>query len=77
MQHEQTDWIAQVVAELPPICNVVEAYTVLRTTRRNIHRLVASGRLHAVRPAAGGSARLLVPRASIEQYLRRLEGEAA
>jgi excisionase family DNA binding protein len=76
MQNEQTDWIAEVVSELPPICNVVEAYTVLRTTRRNIYRLVASGRLHAVRPAAGGSARLLVPRSSIETYLRRLD-EAA
>lgn len=68
------DWISDVVAKLPPILTAAEACNVLRTSRRNLSRLVASGRIHALRPSEGGSSKLLVPRASVESYLRALEG---
>lgn len=70
-------WITEALADLPPIVTVEEAADVIRTTRRNLYRMVAAGRLHAVKAAEGGSGRLLIPRASLEKYLRRLDGAAA
>ena len=72
-----TDWISEAIAALPPIVTTDEAISVLRTTRRNLYRKIASGHLHAVRSAEGGSARLLIPRSSLEKYLRRLDGGEA
>ena len=66
------DWITEAVSTLPPICTAKEAATVLRTTGRNLRRMIARGRLLGVHGAEGGSSRLLVPRASIESYLRGL-----
>jgi excisionase family DNA binding protein len=68
------DWIGEVVADLKPLATVKEAIVVLRTSRRNIYRLIAAGKIHAVRPAEEGSSPYLIPRASIEKYLRSLEG---
>ena len=66
------DWISETVATLAPICTAKEAATVLRTSPRNLRRMVSLGRLEGVHAAEGGSSRLLVPRASIESYLRGL-----
>jgi excisionase family DNA binding protein len=40
-----------------------------------VRRLVREGRLHAVRRAKAGSSKILIPRASVEKYLRSLEVE--
>jgi len=67
-----TDWIAEALAPLPAICTANEAATVLRTTPRNLRRMISLGRLTGFHGAEGGSSRLMVPRASIESYLRGL-----
>ncbi len=71
------DWIDEAIADLPPILTVKEACSVLRTCNRNLRRMISAGRLHAVRPVESGSSRLLIPRASVERYLRSLDGDGA
>jgi excisionase family DNA binding protein len=66
-------WVDAVLATLPPLLTTDEAREVLRTSRRNLYRWIATGRLHAVKTAAGTSGRVLVPRPSIEAYLRALD----
>lgn len=66
-------WIDDTVAELPPLLTTDEAMRVLRTSRRNLYRWIAAGKLGAVRGGVGGSARVLVPRAAISEYLRSME----
>jgi len=68
------DWVACALDGLPKILTSPEVQGVLRTSRRNLYRLVASGRIHAVRAAEGGSSRLLIPKTSLEKYLRALDG---
>jgi excisionase family DNA binding protein len=68
------DWVGEALSGLPPMVTTSEATTLLRTSRRNLYRLVARGRLHAVRAAEAGSSPLLIPRSSLERYLRSLEG---
>jgi excisionase family DNA binding protein len=68
--------VSEAVADLRPLATVEETAKVLRVCTRQVRRLTVAGRLHAVRAAHGGSSRLLVPRASIEKYLRSLDGEA-
>ena len=65
-----SDWISEVVATLQPICTATEAAAVLRTSPRNLRRMVSLGRIEGYHPAEGGSSRLMVPRVSIEKYLR-------
>ena len=67
------DWISEVVSQLRPMATAVEAANALRTSPRNLRRMIADGRLSAVRQRESGSSRVLVPRKSIEQYLRNLE----
>lgn len=67
------DWISQALADFPPLCTLDECMAVLRCSRRTAYRLTASGRLHSVRAGVAGSARVLVPRSSLEAYLRSLE----
>lgn len=67
------DWVDEVVAKLPPIITTDEALSLLRTSRRNFYRLVASGRLRTLKQAEGGSARHLIPRTEFARYLRSLE----
>lgn len=74
MTTHAADWIDDAIAALPVILTAAEAMTLLRTSKRNLYRLVASGKLRAVRPTEAGSSRLLIPRASVESYLRRLDG---
>jgi excisionase family DNA binding protein len=71
-----SDWVADVVAKLHPLCTAGEAANALRTSTRNLRRMIADGRLGAVRAVESGSSRVLVPRAEIERYLRSLFVEA-
>jgi excisionase family DNA binding protein len=67
------DWIEEALCDLPKVLTVKEALGVLRMSSRNLYRLVQLGRIHAVRPSEVGSSRLLIPRTSLESYLRALE----
>jgi excisionase family DNA binding protein len=68
-----SDWIQDTVGQLPRLVTVAETAEALRMSVRNVHRLVARGRLIAVRAGAGGSSRVLVPRAQIARFLSALE----
>lgn len=70
------DWISDVVGALRPMTTTAEASSALRTSPRNLRRMIADGRLRAVRPREAGSSRVLVPRREIERYLRSLEVSA-
>jgi excisionase family DNA binding protein len=67
-----TDWIADTVARLEPLTTIGEAAKSLRTSTSSIRRLMAVGRIHAVRQRESGSSRVLIPRLEIERYLRGL-----
>ena len=58
---------------LPELLTAAEAAKALRTSRRNLNRWIASGRLQAVRGGAGGSSRVLVPKAAVAEFLAALE----
>lgn len=75
MPNQEDDWVTIALEGLKPIVTVQEAIEVLRTSRRNFYRLVSSGKVHAVKAAEAGSGRLLIPRKSLERYLRGLEGD--
>lgn len=66
------DWIADVIAGLAPLCTASEAANALRTSPRNLRRLIVMGRIGALREKQTGSSRVLIPRAEIERYLRSL-----
>lgn len=68
-----SDWIQDTVGQLPTLATLAETAEVLRMSVRNIHRLVANSRIIAVRAGAGGSSRVLVPRAQIARFLSSLE----
>lgn len=72
----ETDWVQDVVAKLPPLMTISETAKVLRMSARNVSRNVARGRLAAVRTGVGGgSSRVLVARAELARFLRRLDAE--
>lgn len=56
------------------LLTAAEAATALRTSRRNLNRWIASGRLRAVKGGVGGSSRVLVPRAAVVEFLVALGG---
>lgn len=66
------DWIADAVAGLAILATASEAATALRTSQRNLRRMIADGRIRAVRQRATGSSRTLISRAEIVRYLRGL-----
>lgn len=68
-------WIAEVVAAVPPLASISETGKALRKSKQTVRRLVRTGRLHGVRAVESGSSPVLIPRASIESYLRSLEVE--
>jgi excisionase family DNA binding protein len=69
----EADWVRDVVAKLPPLATISEAAEALRMSRRNVSRLLARGRLDAVRTGVGGgSSRVLIARAEIARFLRGL-----
>lgn len=70
------DWIAESIAELPPLVTKQEAAKTLRVSCRTIARLVARGHLRVLQHSTGGSSRVLIPRPSLEAYLRSLEANS-
>jgi excisionase family DNA binding protein len=67
-----TDWISETVQTLAPLATAKEAAAVLRMSQRQLRRLIIADRIPAIRGRESGSSRVLVPRASIEKYLRSL-----
>jgi excisionase family DNA binding protein len=67
-----SDWVEDAIGQLKPLATLKEVAGVLRTSERNVHRMVADGRLHAVRSRAGGSSRVLIARTEVARYLRSL-----
>jgi excisionase family DNA binding protein len=67
------DWIADTVASLAPLTTASEAAAALRTSPRNLRRMIADGRICAVRAKETGSSRVLIARVEIARYLRGLE----
>jgi excisionase family DNA binding protein len=65
-------WIDELVESQPYLLTTMEAATVLRVSTRHVYRLIAAERLERIRPTESGSSPLLIPRSSIEAYLRRL-----
>jgi excisionase family DNA binding protein len=65
-------WIEDATRDLPALLLVGEAGAALRAHPRTIRRMIAAGRLQAVRSREGGSSRVLVPRDSIRRYLETL-----
>ena len=67
----EIDWVQDVVAKLPPLLTIPEAAKALRMSARNVSRLLAHGRLGAVRTGSGGgSSRVLIARVEIARFLR-------
>jgi excisionase family DNA binding protein len=62
------DDVAEIIAALPLMLTVLEAADLLRTTRRNVQRMLADGRLVALQPT-GIKGKVLIPRASIARML--------
>jgi excisionase family DNA binding protein len=72
----EADWVRDVVAKLPTLATVSETADALRMSRRTVSRHLARGRLNAVRTGVGGgSSRVLISRAEIARFLRRLHDE--
>lgn len=72
----EADWVRDVIANLPPLATISETAEALRMSRRNVSRLLARGRLDAVRTGVGGgSSRVLIARAEIARFLRRRDSE--
>lgn len=70
------DWVRDVVAKLPPLATISETAKTLRMSARTVSRLLAQGRLNAVRTGVGGgSSRVLIARAEIARFLRLLRFE--
>jgi excisionase family DNA binding protein len=69
-------WIADAVAGLQPLATAAETCAVLRTSSRNLRRMIAAGRIKAIKTRETGPSRVLVPRVEIERFLRSLDGGA-
>lgn len=65
-------WVADVLASCPPMLTYADVANVLRCSPRTVSRLIADGRLVAVRTVPGGSSRVTVPRAELRKYLSSL-----
>ncbi|HYQ03544.1 MAG TPA: excisionase family DNA-binding protein [Polyangiaceae bacterium] len=66
------DTIAEIENSLPLLATANEAAKALRTSGRNIRRLIVAGRITALRARESGSSRVLIPRAEIGRYMRSL-----
>lgn len=72
----ESDWVRDVLVKLPPLATISETAETLRMSRRTVSRLLVQGRLNAVRTGVGGgSSRVLIARAEIARFLRRLHLE--
>lgn len=70
----ESDWVDAAVAGLPPLITTEEAVEVLRTTRRNLYRWLATGKIASVKHGFGGSSRVLIPKPALVKYLRSIAG---
>lgn len=70
-------WVSEVTACLPPLARLNEVASAIRMCPRTIRRLIACGRLVAIRDGDSGPARVLIPRAEVARYLTSLGGGAA
>jgi excisionase family DNA binding protein len=69
-------WVTDATAHLPPLLRINEVGAALRTHVRTVRRLIAAGRIRALRSREAGSSRVLVPRAEVARYLQSLAGGA-
>lgn len=69
-------WIDDVLDGEPKMLTVEDVQRIMRIGRRHVYRLCADRRLHAIKTADGGKARLLIPRDSLKELLRKMN-EAA
>jgi excisionase family DNA binding protein len=68
------DWIADATRDLQPLTTLPECAKTLRMSERNLRRLIAAGRIAAVKSSEGGSSRVLVPRTEVAKFLARCAG---
>jgi excisionase family DNA binding protein len=66
-------WIDDVVSDLPRLLTLDEATKVLRVSRRNLSRWIVAGHLQAIKTGTAQTARVLIPRTAIVEYLRTRE----
>lgn len=70
----KNDWVDDAVQGLPALVTTEEAVQVLRTTRRNLYRWLATGKIPSVKHGFGGSSRVLIPKPALVKYLRSIAG---
>ena len=68
----EKDWVEETIEHLPMLLTIAETARVLRMSERQVWRLASAGRLMMVNKGGKGSSRV-VPRGSLERYLRSLE----
>jgi excisionase family DNA binding protein len=66
------EWVADACRDLPPLMKLEEVSITLRAHARTVRRLIAAGRLKAIRSRVAGSSRVLVARAEVARYLESL-----
>lgn len=69
---EDPTWLADVLAECPPLLTLDEVASLLRVDRRTVERRIAAKHFSTIRHVDSGTAARLVPRAEIGRYLSRL-----
>lgn len=62
---------ADMVSGLPPVVSSDQVCERMLVKRRELYRRVSLGEIPALRSTDSGSARLLFPRAGLEDYFRR------
>jgi excisionase family DNA binding protein len=68
--------VADACSGLPPLMLLREVTAFLRIHERTARRLIAQGRIKALRSREAGSSRVLVARAEVARYLESLAGAA-
>lgn len=68
-------WIDDALADVPALATADEVRAVLRLSRRHLYRLLAAGKLHAVKMGVGSS-RVLIPRSALRDFLANMEAAA-
>ncbi len=61
--------VQQPAPSLPRMLSLKEAAEVLRTSERNVRRLISTGRLRATKLGTGGSSRVLIARVELDRLL--------
>lgn len=66
---EIPDHLRELAAELPLTMTIRDAAKVLCMHSRSVQRMVAAGELRAMKTAAAGSARVIIPRSELMRWL--------